>query len=315
MKKNLLVFIFLFSTAFAGKAQNLVPNGDFEQYYSCPTTFGMIDTAINWNNPTISILVGGGGGTPDYLHTCATSSGVSIPLNNFGYQLPHSGSAYAGVELYYPGTPNYREYIEVSLTSPLNAGTCYNLQLFVSASNGSQYMSPDISAYFSNTFISGINYWDPLPFTPQVNNPSGNVFDTLAWKLVSLSYTASGGESYMIIGNFKNDANTTYSVINNNAYPQAYVYIDDVTLTPCTGIEEQTAGQLKIYPNPVKNELRIKNAASKIEEIKIFDVMGKEILKTETRNHEPEVIINTSNFEKGIYIIELNGVRKKFIKE
>ena len=52
-----------------------------------------------------------------------------------------------------------------------------------------------------------------------------------------------------------------------------------------------------------------------IEEIKIFDYLGKEVLKQTIINNE----INVENLSKGIYIVEIhsgNGtVYKKFIKE
>jgi hypothetical protein len=69
-----------------------------------------------------------------------------------------------------------------------------------------------------------------------------------------------------------------------------------------------------IYPNPTKNIVHFKNI-SEIEEIKIFDYLGKEVLKQTIINNE----INVENLSKGIYIVEIhseNGtVYKKFIKE
>lgn len=72
-------------------------------------------------------------------------------------------------------------------------------------------------------------------FTPQINNSSG-YFDSLNWTLVSGTYIASGGENWIVIGNFKDDATTSTSVYNSLGAPSCYVYIDNVSLTPCTGI-------------------------------------------------------------------------------
>ena len=69
-----------------------------------------------------------------------------------------------------------------------------------------------------------------------------------------------------------------------------------------------------IYPNPTKNIVHFKNI-SEIEEIKIFDYLGKEVLKQTIINNE----INVENLSKGIYLIEIHSenekIYKKFIKE
>lgn len=48
--------------AFSVGAQNLVPNGDFEDYTQCPDYVSQIDRAVGWFRPTE--------GTSDYLHAC-----------------------------------------------------------------------------------------------------------------------------------------------------------------------------------------------------------------------------------------------------
>ena len=58
MKKIITIYILL--TCGIGYGQNLVPNGDFEQFSGCPTNWGQIDSALFWMNPTI---VGAGGGS------------------------------------------------------------------------------------------------------------------------------------------------------------------------------------------------------------------------------------------------------------
>ncbi|MEO5572297.1 MAG: T9SS type A sorting domain-containing protein [Bacteroidia bacterium] len=83
-----------------------------------------------------------------------------------------------------------------------------------------------------------------------------------------------------------------------------------------TGIEEQnTNAEIKIYPNPVGDELKIK-VSDKIKELKIFDATGRIVL--EQRNLKTK-IVNLKSFQNGIYFIEINdgknSWRKKFMKE
>ncbi|MEP7265972.1 MAG: hypothetical protein ABI772_15820, partial [Bacteroidota bacterium] len=228
MRIRTITFLILLITCSVIQAQNLIPNGDFEQYSGCPDYEGQIDSALYWKNPT---SVNNGGGTSDYLNQCATSgSFVGIPENGLGYQPARSGAGYGGILLYVLAAASYREYIETPFTSPLVAGSCYHFEMYINLANNCYFNTDDIGIYFSNTLISGITNDDPLPFLPQLNNTAGNFPDTLNWTLVSGNYTAAGGESYLIIGNFKDDASTNVVIANNAFLTAAYFYIDDVSL-------------------------------------------------------------------------------------
>src|ERR1700704_5421680 len=71
--KKLALFCCIISTAFAGKGQNLVPNGDFEQYSGCPNFAGQMDSCLFWINPAPYPPAG----SPDYFNQCA--SFVNVP--------------------------------------------------------------------------------------------------------------------------------------------------------------------------------------------------------------------------------------------
>lgn len=67
---------------------------------------------------------------------------------------------------------------------------------------------------------------------------------------------------------------------------------------------------LSIYPNPVKGHLlTITNAIS--NDFKIFDMSGKLIQSGESTDHT----VNVNNLPKGVYIIQVGTVSKRFIKE
>ncbi|HKR04042.1 MAG TPA: T9SS type A sorting domain-containing protein [Bacteroidia bacterium] len=325
MKKTLLFFIFFLLFIFNAKGQNLVPNGDFEQYSGCPTAYSQIDSALFWFNPTVGWSLGG---TPDYHNACSVSQNVGVPDNGFGYQYAHSGAGYAGA---YCGNsylyPNYREYIETSITTPLTANTCYHFEMYVSIGDRCRVTTDDLGIYFSNTQVIGTANWNPLPFVPQISNTTGFITDTIGWTLISGNYQAQGGESFLIIGNFKDSVNTTFNNFNFLGTDlNAYFYIDDVSLSPCTGIEEQNQNNaIKIYPNPVKESLSIsyKLTGKEKAEIIIRDILGKEILRKPFSNSKMQ--ISTSNFQSGIYFVEINDAclpdrqgkniyRKKFLK-
>jgi hypothetical protein len=71
-------------------AQQLVQNGDFENFSQCPEYVSQIERATGWTRPTE--------GTSDYLHACNTMPySVNVPNTQFGEQAAHSGNGYGGI--------------------------------------------------------------------------------------------------------------------------------------------------------------------------------------------------------------------------
>ncbi len=247
-------FVFSFGVQKA-YSQNLVPNGSFEQYHSCPTAHSQLDSCMHWFNPSTNQA---GAGSPDYYHACGPAQTIGVPANWFGYEHAYDGDAYAGAYLFIGAPQNAREYLEVELIAPLQAGIEYLFAMQVSLGDICRHTTDDIGVYFSNAAVTGVPTYAPLPFTPQVVNVPGNTIDTLGWTLVLGNYVALGGETHIIIGNFNDDANTTVSTFNANAAGDyIYVAIDDVHLVPLviSSIDKIKVKPFMIYPNPSKGEV------------------------------------------------------------
>jgi gliding motility-associated-like protein len=215
-----------FALSVAGWGQNLVYNPSFESSTACPTFASMLNLATPWYNPT--------SGTPEYFNACAIyTDWVSVPAQpTGGFQDARTGNAYAGLFTYRQAASNMREYIEAGLTNELVAGNCYYFEMYVNQPNDHPYVTDGIGAYFSPVAVSS-GTSDVLPYIPQVDNPVGNVIsDTLAWVKVSGYFTAVGGEKYLTIGNFRNDANTTASLMYPGVwyFDTGYLLVDDVSL-------------------------------------------------------------------------------------
>jgi|SRR5688572_25551267 len=310
--KKLCFLVILIVTCGYCEGQNLVPNGDFEQYSACPGPSSVdVTLAVPWINPGSGAIVGG---TPDYFNQCSTLPGWDVPVSGFGYQIPHSGQAYAGIILYYDDIYNAREYIEVQLTSPLSPGLCYHFEMYMALSEEyGKYTTDDIGVYFSNTLVTGNNHYQPLTNIPQLNNTQGNYPDSLNWILLSGNYTAIGGENYIVIGNFKNNANTNFILYNATAiYDESYIFIDDVSLTLCTGLQEQNdLSGISLYPNPFSDEINISTERNELIEIIVYDAIGNKVIK---QSFTISTSLNTEKLAKGIYMYEVknrNGVLKK----
>ncbi len=322
MKNLLLILIFVLSSLNTYSQQNLVPNGSFETYSQCPDPAtvdpmpnNMIDLATGWGNPT--------GWSPDYFATCVSeTSGYNVPNSGWGFQNARTGSAYAGL-VSAAISANSREYIQTELTTPLIAGEQYLVTFYVSLSEICTYASNNIGAYFSTTPVSVAHSW-VLPYTPQIsNNPVTNpLTDTLGWTEVSGVFTALGGEQYMIIGNFNDDAST--DTTNKPYLPSpwwtgSYHYIDDVSVVclDCTvGISETILdSKISIFPNPATDYLTINFDDIYPERITMFNSMGETILVKNQLSGNTQ--INVADYQAGIYFLRIDtkdfSITKRFL--
>lgn len=202
---------------------NLVPNPSFEQFTACPPGVAPPFTAAIWSLPSV-------GGSSDYYNSCApAASYVSTPVNGFGNQAPRTGSGYAGFIL--RPTNLYREYLEVPLTAPLVAGNTYQVSFYVSLADQSKWAIDKFGAYLSVGSVGPITGAPVLPFVPQVMHPIGTfITDKTNWTQISGSYTATGGEDHLVIGNFYDNVATPPQLGQGGFYEGAYYYIDDVSV-------------------------------------------------------------------------------------
>jgi hypothetical protein len=211
-------------------AQNLIPNPGFETYSACPSGIAQMNRATGWNNPTSH------SGSADYHHVCATDPWVQVPNNVFGNETPHGGNAYMGLALFYQSTPSFREYIYCQLTPPLGltAGQTYQISWFVSAGENSSRATDDLQFYVSAAAPTWVGNWNPMTtYTPQAAIPSGTFLSNkTGWIQVSATFTASGGQRYLTIGNFLSDGATTTIANGGGAYNTGYIYLDDGVLQP-----------------------------------------------------------------------------------
>jgi hypothetical protein len=91
--------------------------------------------------------------------------------------------------------------------------------------------------------------------------------------------------------------------------------LGSITVQEATGIDICDAGGIKIYPNPVKDELRIENGELKINRMEIVDLSGKAIYQFNGLRNQ----INVSTLSQGIYFVKIETdkgiVTQKFVKE
>lgn len=115
-------------------------------------------------------------------------------------------------------------------------------------------------------------------------------------RAVKLQITPSGSYYNLSLGKY----DTAYN-------DKAFVAIHDV----------EKKHPLQLYPNPAQDQLTFDNEQQIISEIRIYDVVGKEVKHIIANN--TKITINISELKRGVYFTEIKTesetVTKKFMKE
>jgi len=225
MHKKIIICAWLFIFYIKSHAQiNLVQNYSFESYTSCPTSVGsQVDFAAPWT---------GTNNSTDYFNSCAPPYFFSVPYqSSTSFQYARTGDAFAGLFMLNGYGGDYREYLQGLLFDTLVNSICYKTTFFVNNTSYAKYAVNNFGIYFSTDTFTTV--WEPAPYIPQVLGFNNEIInDTLNWVEISGIYIANGGERYITIGNFFDDANTDTLNTGNGWYLGAYYYIDDVSVIP-----------------------------------------------------------------------------------
>ncbi len=221
-----ILIIFLWGDLVVG--QNLAPNGSFETYDACPSGpgSGAPLPCIPWKWATQ--------GTPDYFNACANPSSWGVPNNFFGSEGAYDGAGYTGAYLRKSG--EYREYIQAPLEESLSAGIGYYVRFYVSLADQTCGIQT-IGALFS-VGTPPFEVYYAIEETPQIESDLGYISNYNGWVMIEGCFIADGGEDYITIGNFHNDADTPVDPDCPNGTNDAYYYIEDVLVMEVVPLED-----------------------------------------------------------------------------
>ncbi|NVN93741.1 MAG: gliding motility-associated C-terminal domain-containing protein [Bacteroidetes bacterium] len=229
IKSYILLFLTVISfTNTRAQVINLVPNASFEEFTQCPSSGqGEIYLAFPWTACTGS----GHTGSSDYINACSSDFGIQFMLSSV--QQPKSGKAYAGIALFeYSTCLNCREYLEVELKDIFKKDKKYCGEFYISFPDFGSYASANIGMYFSQIEVIQTSLAAPIPYIPQIKNTNGILKDTINWMKVNGSFIATGGEQYLVIGNFDSSQYVNYITVGSNT--NSRYLIDDVLVCECS---------------------------------------------------------------------------------
>ncbi|GAA4456885.1 hypothetical protein GCM10023092_22840 [Rurimicrobium arvi] len=227
----------------SGRAQtNYVRNPSFERYDTCPYNGDQLTFATYWRGVIDSNYWGIG----EYFNACANTSldhYTHVPDNTSFYQKAHFGNGVIGGHYYYdktsPAPPNpplpfdYRDYAQVRLYETLNAGKSYCVTFYINLAEASGYAHNKIGAYLDDGSVNSLPLATGSEITsvmPQVYTNSV-VSDTMNWTKIEGTFTATGNEIYISLGNFaKNGVVTAISTGSLGFKQYSYYLFDDVSV-------------------------------------------------------------------------------------
>lgn len=218
MKKSFLIICTAFLSI--GFGQNLVPNASMENNTGCPGETGETNRAKGWFSAE---------GSPDYHHVCTKGESIGAPDNIFGEQEPFHGNGYFGYVPYF-GSPDWREFFGIKLSSPLVPGQTYKCKMMTSLADICSIGVDNLGIQFSMTSQVSMNnmahVYTKTPITDQIN-----------WVEISGTFVADKAYEYIFIGNFFSDAKTTQAPSGNGTADWCYYYVDSVSVMPLKPLE------------------------------------------------------------------------------
>lgn len=154
---------------------------------------------------------------------------------------------------------------------------------------------------FSNlTFLTNTSNADPL-FTDDLNDD---------FTLQTGSPAIDTGDNSKIPAGIITDLSGNQRIFNTTVDMGAYEFGSMALGTDDFDVAEN---EIKLYPNPVFNTLNIEIYDLNISDIQVYDMLGKQIIKTTS------IQIDVSNLKQGIYLLKVSTISgdivKRFIKQ
>ncbi len=307
MKSKFLLVLAMAAGSTVCSAQNLVPNGSFEEVINCPEVLGALHTdCADWFS---SVVIPGGMFTPspDWYHPCSPQALLVPPETILGFVEPSNGEALAGFLTYYQNGQDIREIIGVQLESLLTPGSLYSLSfdLFHTLAPNHEYATNNVGVRF--TTYQGYESLEDAVTNDVHLNIDTILFTEDLWQSFQFQFEADSGYQYMHIGNFFDDINTLIGGPPEVVSVGSYYFIDNVVLqleSPVS-INDNSSKQseVSVFPNPVQDYFTI-GSPEGITKYTLYNLSGDQIRSEEVSN-STSLKSDISFLPSGIYILQV----------
>jgi gliding motility-associated-like protein len=220
IRSFLLSLLASWATFLGLSAQNMVLNPGFDLRSTCPVAAGEVTGVCNnWENACVAGL------GADYY-----AAGCPFPLSPS--EASRSGDAYVGLMAFEPTTGG-REYVRGELCDALQAGVTYYVEYYVSLDEFSNRAITQMGALLTSD-PAAITTCPTAPgIAPQIES-TAMLTNKGGWTRVSGTFVATGGEQYIYIGNFRDNAGTSDLVLSTGSLAMAYYFVEDVLVVPAS---------------------------------------------------------------------------------
>ncbi len=290
--KEIFVLASMFALPLVGTAQdNLVDNGGFESTTGKIKKPGQIDLATGWKSPTAV--------RADVYLKDSKVKEISTTENAYGKEAPAEGENYGGIVMYSPKGKMPRSYLMTKLKTPLKKDVKYCVSFKLSLAEGSKYACNNIGVMFDKKERGSDTKGSIVEDKTSVLSSNNKIYNAMfGWETVCNTYTAEGGEKFIVIGNFGSDdpakikTEAVKKAKDNKfaIFAGAYYYIDDIVVTiledgqkcACNTADEAVNDfSTTIYQKPAIVTDKM-TSAQKIEVQQLYFAFGKDVLTKES---------------------------------
>lgn len=137
-----------------------------------------------------------------------------------------------------------------------------------------------------------------------VTNADANIYQ---WYKDDVPISGADNTSYTIFNAQPSDSGVYHCEITNSILPDLTIVRADITINidQSLSVDEPTAVQIFIYPNPVKGKLFIENSSETIDQIKVFNMLGK-VVQVKKNINQNQTNIDLSELASGVYLVQVS---------
>ncbi|HRH39267.1 MAG TPA: T9SS type A sorting domain-containing protein [Flavobacteriales bacterium] len=210
---------------------------------------------------------------------------------------------------------NPRDYANVDLSQPLEAGQHYCLRLWMNMVDSSCYRTDRFNAFIGYGIPTLCNDVDTTWHNFAQANFDISAVDTAEWTMLETEFTANGGETNLTLGAFQfgDDIHSTFLADHSHLLQSllGLYFIDDVELWACqVGVGETAAAEpTRIYPNPADTRLNVV-LANDPARITLLDATGRSLQPTGWPLQLPQAgqhTLDVSGLAPGQYLLHVQG--------